>query len=192
MRPFDIKKKKKTHVWDWLLRLSVVEWQTYIYIVYIYIIIYLYIYIHIVYIDIYKRSAHITLFHVLSLSCMDSFCLHFSHPSGWLRGFVPTLLPLPRWWKTTLSLGFAFFVIQSHTLESGRKIFGQDVLTKIQEMQHGATRSNTCLSCCKIPKVVAWGLASASWQHLLQWCGTKTRSTSRMGCWHLQKWSKTH
>ena len=23
---------------------------------------------------------------------------------GWLRGFVPTLLPLPRWWKTTLSL----------------------------------------------------------------------------------------
>ena len=118
----------------------------------------IYIYIRILPPPKKKSPAYISLFHdfhVISMSCMGSFCLHISHPSGWLRGFVPTLLPLPRWWKTTLSL-------DPYQMKNGRKISGQDV-------PKDATRC-PAWSACPVaisPKVVAWGLASASWQQLL-------------------------
>lgn len=118
------------------------------------------------------------------MSCMGSFCLHISH-----QRVAPRICP------NTVAFA-ALMEDNSEPWPILWKTVGRSLAKMFQKMQHGATPCLICLSCCNISQGRGLGIGIGLLTTFVDiFCNeavlANTRSTSRMGCWHLQR-SKKH
>ena len=118
-----------------------------------------------VYIPPQKKSpAYISLFHVISMSCMGSFCLHISH-----QRVAPRICP------NTVAFA-ALMEDNSEPWPILWKTVGRSLAKMFQKMQHGATPCLICLSCCNISQGrglgIGIGLLTTFVDIFLQWSST--------------------